>query len=129
MTFITDYVVLIYMYCKKVACYFLSHFRAIFFSQKIIFKHALSGLIFMFNLCAWIHSAAKAPYLARFKVQHCGISGLERLAASDTLLADATSSSVDKQGRVGEDLEKSIYWQACIFKVGDDVRQVGRPQS
>ncbi|KAK3796327.1 hypothetical protein RRG08_021349 [Elysia crispata] len=70
-----------------------------------------------------MQSAAKAPYLARFKVQHCGISGLERLAASETLTTDVTSSSVDKHQQAGEELDKSIYWQACIFKVGDDVRQ------
>lgn len=56
-----------------------------------------------------VDSAAKAPFLARFRVQRYGIHELERLAE-------------------GENVEKhemsSQYWQACIFKVGDDVRQV-----
>ena len=55
-------------------------------------------------------SAAKAPYLARFKVDPCGIESVERLGASED--APALSESV-----------KPI-WQAAIFKVGDDVRQV-----
>jgi len=55
-------------------------------------------------------SAAKAPYLARFKVEHVGITGLEKLATTDDVprFTDETKQS----------------WQGCIFKVGDDVRQV-----
>uniref|UniRef100_A0A2C9JIA0 1-phosphatidylinositol 4-kinase n=1 Tax=Biomphalaria glabrata TaxID=6526 RepID=A0A2C9JIA0_BIOGL len=62
-----------------------------------------------------MQSAAKAPYLARFKVKHCGINGLEKLAASDL--------TKKKMGTEVDGLEEVIHWQACIFKVGDDVRQ------
>ncbi|CAG5117790.1 unnamed protein product [Candidula unifasciata] len=72
-----------------------------------------------------MQSAAKAPFLARFKVRHCGISGLEQLAASD--LDNNPSSNNQQQSPSQEDQEsvdeRKVYWQACIFKVGDDVRQ------
>lgn len=55
-----------------------------------------------------LQSAAKAPFLARFKVRRCRISELEKLAMSKNLPAN-----------LGPEL-----WQAAIFKVGDDVRQV-----
>ena len=63
-----------------------------------------------------ISSAAKAPYLARFKVKRCGISELENLGLKDDLTGKVatTPTSIASQ-----------YWQAAIFKVGDDVRQVG----
>lgn len=54
-----------------------------------------------------LQSAAKAPFLTRFKVQKCGISGLEKLAM---------------EGQVPENMGPEA-WQAAIFKVGDDVRQ------
>lgn len=54
-----------------------------------------------------LQSAAKAPFLARFKVQKCGISGLEKLAM---------------EGQVPANMGPEA-WQAAIFKVGDDVRQ------
>ncbi|XP_046360282.2 phosphatidylinositol 4-kinase alpha-like isoform X1 [Haliotis rufescens] len=57
-----------------------------------------------------MQSAAKAPYLAKFRVKRCGIHGLERLALGD-------NQALAKDSVVPE------YWQACIFKVGDDVRQ------
>ncbi len=55
-----------------------------------------------------MQSAAKAPYLARFIVQPIKLSELEEL------------------GRTGKSIEPKIdeqYQSACIFKVGDDVRQ------
>ena len=55
-------------------------------------------------------SAAKAPYLARFQVKRCGINELEESGLKDDAICDTSPSN--------------IYWQACIFKVGDDVRQV-----
>ena len=62
-------------------------------------------------------SAAKAPYLAKFKVRHCGINKLEKLAAAGgEIQEEETDTQVE--------LSDSVYWQACIFKVGDDVRQV-----
>lgn len=60
-------------------------------------------------------SAAKAPYLAKFRVQHVGLSGLEELGKSDQI-----PSFTD---------ESRQSWQSCIFKVGDDVRQVGTSAS
>ncbi|KAL4002855.1 Phosphatidylinositol 3- and 4-kinase family protein [Acanthocheilonema viteae] len=67
-----------------------------------------------------MQSAAKAPFLARFKVLHCGIQKLERLGVAahqqkHTLEADIRFLSRSE--------DSSICWQAAIFKVGDDVRQ------
>ncbi|KAG8200239.1 hypothetical protein JTE90_025015 [Oedothorax gibbosus] len=58
-----------------------------------------------------MQSAAKAPYLARFKVQHCGILEMENKVQSMA----KENGKVDNMGKE--------YWQAAIFKVGDDVRQ------
>ncbi|KAH7968284.1 hypothetical protein HPB52_007323 [Rhipicephalus sanguineus] len=58
-----------------------------------------------------MQSAAKAPFLARFKVCRCGIKELESKAMS-------VSQSGMQQLSTGNE-----YWQAAIFKVGDDVRQ------
>ncbi|CAG9769001.1 unnamed protein product [Ceutorhynchus assimilis] len=58
-----------------------------------------------------MQSAAKAPYLARFKVARCGIQELENIAMAVS---------------INETYERSLdaeIWQAAIFKVGDDVRQ------
>lgn len=55
-----------------------------------------------------MQSAAKAPYLARFIVQTITLTDLEDL------------------GRVSKKIEPNLalqYQSACIFKVGDDVRQ------
>jgi phosphatidylinositol 4-kinase len=61
-----------------------------------------------------MQSAAKAPYLAKFKVQKVGINKLEQLGCEyDEKDGDGTS-----QGETD-----SSYWQAAIFKVGDDCRQ------
>ena len=60
-------------------------------------------------------SAAKAPFLAKFRVKPCGIQQLENLGMSDAVEdCDVTDSRE----------WKNLPWQACIFKVGDDVRQV-----
>lgn len=63
-----------------------------------------------------MQSAAKAPYLARFRVYRCGITELEQLAMD---VSNQCASPVSQPSiRLGAD-----SWQAAIFKVGDDVRQ------
>ena len=56
-----------------------------------------------------MQSAAKAPFLARFKVLRCGLNELEQRGMNSDL--------VDKYN------PSDLVWQAAIFKVGDDVRQ------
>ncbi|CAG2236207.1 PI4KA [Mytilus edulis] len=51
--------------------------------------------------------ADKAPFLANFKVQRCGVNKLEELGLGHNINVSMGSE----------------YWQACIFKVGDDIRQ------
>ncbi|XP_042899450.1 phosphatidylinositol 4-kinase alpha isoform X2 [Parasteatoda tepidariorum] len=60
-----------------------------------------------------MQSAAKAPYLARFKVRHCGIHEMENKVMS--IGKEEDENSKKESGKE--------YWQAAIFKVGDDVRQ------
>lgn len=59
-------------------------------------------------------SAAKAPYLARFRVRKCGINELEQtaMAISNQQASGNNEKSVDSSSMTGLDT-----WQAAIFKV------------
>ncbi|XP_026313549.1 phosphatidylinositol 4-kinase alpha [Hyposmocoma kahamanoa] len=81
-----------------------------------------------------MQSAAKAPYLARFRVRKYGIAEMEALALSmvsdEKLTTKESSDDSDCKGwcekEEGKDKFTSLaaeMWQAAIFKVGDDVRQ------
>lgn len=54
-----------------------------------------------------LQSAAKAPYLARFKVINCGVTELENLAMS---VSDSPTMTLNISN-------KPQTWQAAIFKV------------
>ncbi|KAK0421370.1 hypothetical protein QR680_015203 [Steinernema hermaphroditum] len=71
-----------------------------------------------------MQSAAKAPFLARFKVKRCGVMELEKLgldAHKDEAGEKVPSHADIKVLTKAED--SRVCWQAAIFKVGDDVRQ------
>ncbi|CAB3991377.1 Phosphatidylinositol 4-kinase alpha [Paramuricea clavata] len=80
-----------------------------------------------------MQSAAKAPFLARFKVRRCGIQELERINVGDhepTALSHHESRDHLQHrhhaaiARTNSRLtDNKVYWQGAIFKVGDDVRQ------
>ncbi|KAL3270935.1 hypothetical protein HHI36_021440 [Cryptolaemus montrouzieri] len=59
-----------------------------------------------------MQSAAKAPYLARFKIAKCGLLEMEKMAMAISLNQWTEEQSMGME-----------TWQAAIFKVGDDVRQ------
>ncbi|XP_040569252.1 phosphatidylinositol 4-kinase alpha isoform X2 [Lepeophtheirus salmonis] len=62
-----------------------------------------------------MQSAAKAPYLARFKVRRLGINKLEQKGIE--------YSENEDESVISNDDQHAEYWQAAIFKVGDDCRQ------
>lgn len=67
-----------------------------------------------------MQSAAKAPYLARFKVKRCGITELEQLAMEVSGGGTGSTTTSPTKQHLSLHVES---WQAAIFKVGDDVRQ------
>lgn len=71
-----------------------------------IFNHKLNNIKFI--------SAAKAPYLARFRVRKCGINELEQtaMAISNQQTSGKNEKVVDSSSMMGLDT-----WQAAIFKV------------
>jgi len=70
-----------------------------------------------------MQSAAKAPYLAKFKVKKCGISDLEKFGLQYEDANTRSPTSQEEKGHGNGDELGDIYWQAAIFKVGDDCRQ------
>uniref|UniRef100_A0A8D8UEF4 1-phosphatidylinositol 4-kinase n=1 Tax=Cacopsylla melanoneura TaxID=428564 RepID=A0A8D8UEF4_9HEMI len=69
-----------------------------------------------------MQSAAKAPYLARFKVKRCGINELEQMAMA-ICERDDDEEQDHQLVRANSKDKITETWQAAIFKVGDDVRQ------
>uniref|UniRef100_A0A1B6CPI7 1-phosphatidylinositol 4-kinase n=1 Tax=Clastoptera arizonana TaxID=38151 RepID=A0A1B6CPI7_9HEMI len=65
-----------------------------------------------------LQSAAKAPYLARFRVFQCGIKNLE-----STALKISNGITEEELEKLYADTKGHELWEAAIFKVGDDVRQ------
>jgi phosphatidylinositol 4-kinase len=71
-----------------------------------------------------MQSAAKAPYLARFRVLRCGLLELEhRGLGSDADSSSATAANNGNKNSANQEDNSNLVWQAAIFKVGDDVRQ------
>lgn len=79
-----------------------------------------------------MQSAAKAPFLASFRMRHCGVEGVEELASkyyTKEMEAEEKKEDppqlnllqVDAHGFAHRD--PSIIKKAAIFKVGDDCRQ------
>lgn len=79
----------------------------------MIKRDNIYNILRYYAIISYDYSAAKAPFLARFKVQRYGINELENIA-----LAVSTNGKVD-----GKKETEEQTWQAAIFKVGDDVRQ------
>lgn len=65
-----------------------------------------------------LFSAAKAPYLARFRVRKVGIKELEDLAmsVSDEKVQDCSSDSSPNENDPFKPSPSDV-WQAAIFKV------------
>ena len=55
-----------------------------------------------------LQSAAKAPYLAQFKVQQVGVARVEEICRN------TAAAQLKKE---------AAFWQMTIFKAGDDCRQ------
>lgn len=71
-----------------------------------------------------LQSAAKAPFLTRFKVLQCGINQVEQISMKMLGSDEDCIHELEKYRFECESsgINKEI-WQAAIFKVGDDVRQ------
>lgn len=69
-----------------------------------------------------LQSAAKAPFLTRFKVLQCGINQVEQMSMSIISGTKDTLDELIKRFQCESAMQREI-WQAAIFKVGDDVRQ------
>lgn len=69
-----------------------------------------------------LQSAAKAPFLTRFKVLQCGINQVEQLSMNIIENGKDVALELSKQLELEASMNREL-WQAAIFKVGDDVRQ------
>ena len=65
-----------------------------------------------------MQSAAKAPYLATFRVRYLGLKKLEENACNYK-----EGGLKDQKKDSKEDLASIDSWKSAIFKVGDDCRQ------
>lgn len=69
-----------------------------------------------------LQSAAKAPFLTKFKVLQCGINQVEHLSMNIISGNQDTLAEILKRLQCESSMHREL-WQAAIFKVGDDVRQ------
>lgn len=69
-----------------------------------------------------LQSAAKAPFLTRFKVLQCGIDQVEHVSMKIISGDQDALFELTKRLQYESYMHKEV-WQAAIFKVGDDVRQ------
>uniref|UniRef100_A0AC34RIU1 1-phosphatidylinositol 4-kinase n=1 Tax=Panagrolaimus sp. JU765 TaxID=591449 RepID=A0AC34RIU1_9BILA len=69
-----------------------------------------------------MQSAAKAPFLARFKVRRGNVNEVEALCLSYYLESDE-KPKLENELKMLSYPETNLCWKAAIFKVGDDVRQ------
>lgn len=69
-----------------------------------------------------LQSAAKAPFLTRFKVLQCGINQVEQMSMSIIGGNSDAVAELTKRLQFESSMHREL-WQAAIFKVGDDVRQ------
>lgn len=70
-----------------------------------------------------MQSAAKAPFLARFKVRKGNVNEIENLCLSYYQEQHTSKEHLEKEIKKLSHKESSTCWKAAIFKVGDDVRQ------
>lgn len=68
-------------------------------------------------------SAAKAPYLARFRVQRCGIKELEKVAMAVSHQQSSQSQQHNTKDLVYGSMTNEM-WQAAIFKVSTKTTQI-----
>lgn len=76
------------------------------------------------NFAIPLQSAAKAPFLTRFRVLRCGINQVEQMSMK---ILESNEECIKELSKYRQECEDSglnnEIWQAAIFKVGDDVRQ------
>ena len=71
-----------------------------------------------------MQSAAKAPYLATFRVRYMGIKKLEEEACKMQFENGDHKDNKNKEDNDNQNnASKNDTWKSAIFKVGDDCRQ------